>query len=40
MCVSMQNFVEIGQTIAEILPFIHFFKIGRVPFWICGAMRL
>jgi len=37
MCFSMQNFVEIGRTVAEILQFIHFSYGGRLPFWICGA---
>ena len=29
-CISLQNFVEIGQTIAEILQFIHFFKMAAI----------
>jgi len=30
MCVSMQNFLEIGRTIAEIYQFIHFSKMAAV----------
>jgi len=30
MCISMQNFVEIGRTVAEIEQFIHFFKMVAV----------
>jgi len=35
MCVTMPNFVPIGQTVAEIWPFFDFLKDdGRPPSWI------
>jgi len=38
MCVTVPNFVPIGQTVAEIWPFFDFFWFqngGHPPYWIC-----
>jgi len=37
-CLSLQNFIIIGQTVVEIWQFIVFFQgSDRPPTWICGA---
>jgi len=35
--ISMQNFIEIGQTVAEIAIYPFFQDGGHLPFWICVA---
>jgi len=37
MCVSVQNFVQIGQAVAEIAIYLFFEDGGSALFWICGA---
>jgi len=37
MCVIVQNFIKIGQTVAEIWRFNGFQNGGRSPYWICWA---
>jgi len=37
MCVTLPNFIKIGQTVAEIWRFNGFLNDGRTPSWICCA---
>ena len=34
VCITMQNFIKIGQTVAEILQFFHFQDGRHTPSWV------